>query len=159
MKFPSNGEFSELGGRAVRVMQRATWAQHTKICHSLGFNCGLIHRIVCRFHKGAIFLCTLQNWFITLLYSKTAAIIKASIARSGAISLSRLTSYIAFETFFFLLSRIIWLSFLFFPCFGLWLYYLNLPYIARNKDKDIQLSASALRLNCISIFKKKKRKY
>ena len=96
------------------------------------------------FHEGPIFFSTLQNWFITPLYSKNVPIIKPTIARSGAICLSRFTSHTAFETF----------SFFFFLCltellifFSACSFLLFLPYIDRNK-KDIQLSALPLRLNC-----------
>lgn len=104
MKFPSIDKFSKWDGRAVHVRQRASWVQQTTICYSLGFYCGLISRIVCRFHKGPLFFSTLQNWFITPLYSKNVPVIKATIAQVRGYLFQQIHFFYCLWNDFFLLS-------------------------------------------------------
>lgn len=98
LKFPLEVRIN----RQVNVPQRPSWVQQTTICHSLGFDAALLSRIVCLFHKGSVFFSTLQNQFITPLCSQNVPVIRATIAGSGAILVSRFTSYFAFETFSFI---------------------------------------------------------
>lgn len=137
MKFPSKGKFAKLDGRAIGVMRRASWVQQTTICHSLGFSLwSYILDCLSFFHEGPIFFSTLQNWFITPLYSKNVPIIKPTIARSRAICLSRFTSHTAFETFSFTFLCLTELLNFFSAC-SFYYFYLTLTEIRKTSSSAL----------------------